>query len=106
MTPFHDTLGIGTDTRYEKSYQIKRAIKLLYRYDTNQHIKPQMSTVPSRDLSGALMPPATYHPNQITVQTRHIEIEPSAVYASIYLNSVYPAGAHNMPCLNPKAVSI
>ena len=50
MTPFHDTLGIGTDTRYEKSYQIKRAIKLLYRYDTNQHIKPQMSTVPSRDL--------------------------------------------------------
>ena len=57
-------------------------------------------------LSGALMPPATYHPNQITVQTRHIEIEPSAVYASIYLNSVYPAGAHNMPCLNPKAVSI
>ena len=57
-------------------------------------------------LSGALMPPATYHPNQITVQTRHIEIEPSAVYASIYLNSVYPAGAHNMSCLNPKAVSI
>ena len=52
------------------------------------------------------MPPATYHPNQITVQTRHIEIEPSAVYASIYLNSVYPAGAHNMSCLNPKAVSI
>ena len=57
-------------------------------------------------LSGALMPPATYHPNQITVQTRHIEIEPSAVYASIYLNSVYPAGAHNISCLNPKAVSI
>ena len=55
-------------------------------------------------LSGALMPPATYHPNQITVQTRHIEIEPSAVYASIYLNSVYPAGAHNMSSLNPKAV--